>query len=161
MGNCKYCGTSAGLLRKFHSGCRQRHDAGRELMIWSATEAARSGDGLETLETRLTKTAELSYVPISHMKEVLAQGWEKALTSLLEDNILSEEEERRLTTFAEKFGLSQDHLNADGAYTRAAMAGVLRDVLHGKVPSRVKVEGELPFNLQKSESLVWFFNDVP
>ncbi len=161
MGSCKYCGAGAGLLRKFHAECQQKYDAGWKLMTSAAAEAARSGDGLEALETSVMKIAESSYIPMSRTKEALAQGWEGALNSFLEDNVLSEEEEKRLMAFAEKFALSQEQLNTNSAYTRAAMAGVLRDVLHGKVPSRVKVDGELPFNLQKPESLVWFFKDVP
>ena len=39
-------------------------------------------------------------------------------------------------------------------------AGVLRDLLEGKITKRIDVTGELPFNLQKSEELVWAFNGV-
>jgi hypothetical protein len=40
------------------------------------------------------------------------------------------------------------------------MAGALREILEGKVPTRAKVDGNLPFNFLKTESLVWVFHDV-
>lgn len=161
MGACQYCGKSAGLLRSAHSECKQKHNAGWKTMTAQASEAIHTGKDLEALESSLEKMAESAYIPQSRIKEVLAQGWEEALNRSLDDNVLSEEEESRLMTFLEKLGLSQERLNAHGAYTRAAMAATLRDVLNGKTPSRVKVEGAIPFNLQKSETLVWLFNSVP
>ncbi len=37
---------------------------------------------------------------------------------------------------------------------------VLRDVMDGAIPERMKVEGNLPFNLQKTEKIIWVFQDV-
>ena len=34
---------------------------------------------------------------------------------------------------------------------------MLRDILDGNVPQRLKFQGNLPFNLQKTEQLVWVF----
>jgi len=37
---------------------------------------------------------------------------------------------------------------------------VLRELMEGKIPERMKVSGNLPFMLQKAEQLIWVFPDV-
>ncbi len=129
-------------------------------MVWFATEAAQSGEELESLEKRLATLAESSHIPTHRVKEALLQAWEKALDRVLEDSVLSENEESRLMAYAKQFALTQDDLNMHGAYTRAEMAAVLREVLDGRVPSRIKIEGQLPFNFEKAENLVWLFTNA-
>lgn len=41
-----------------------------------------------------------------------------------------------------------------------AMDAILKDIDKGVIPQRVEVVGHLPFNLQKTEKLVWLFRDV-
>ncbi len=161
MGSCQYCGSDAGLPRHAHPECQQKHDAGRKVMVSTIAESIQMGSDLNTLKDTLVNMAKLAYVPESRLNEVMAEGWVEALHGFLGDNVLSEEEEARLMTFADKFGLSQEHLNVNGAYTRAAMAAVLRDVLNGKTPTRIQVDGAVPFNFQQSESLVWAYPKVP
>jgi len=57
----------------------------------------------------------------------------------------------------ERFALSQTELDAKGALTRVAKAAVIRDVLNGIIPQRVKLDGSLSVNLKKGEKLVWAF----
>ncbi len=40
------------------------------------------------------------------------------------------------------------------------MGATLRDIFNGEIKSRQSVEGQLPFNLQKDEILVWAFKNV-
>jgi hypothetical protein len=69
-------------------------------------------------------------------------------------------EEERLVALRDRFALTQEDLECRGAYSRVAKAGLLSDIMNGKLPDRVKIEGQLPFNLQKSEKMVWLFNNV-
>ncbi len=161
MGNCQYCGMDAGLLRHTHLECQQKHDAGRKVIVSAVVDVIQTGSALETVQSDLTKMGKLAYIPEARLKEIMAAGWAEALQRFLEDDVLSEDEESRLMTFADKFGLSQEQLNVNGAYTRATMAAVLRDVLNGKTPARIHVDGAVPFNLQETESLVWAYPKVP
>jgi hypothetical protein len=88
------------------------------------------------------------------------QGWSSAVETFLDDGVLSAEEEANVENFQSFFSLSQDELNYDGSYTKIVEAAVLRDVLDGQIPERVKVVDEIPFNFQKAERLVWLFKDV-
>ena len=64
--------------------------------------------------------------------------------------------------FKEHFGYSQEVLNRNGSYVKVGLAAVLRDIMEGSYEQhRIRVDGSLPFLFQKSEKIVWAFNDVP
>jgi hypothetical protein len=160
MANCSYCGQPAGFLRKKHAACEAKHDEGWSRMLAIATDAAVGKLPLDSVEARLNELAASSFVQISRVQEALIRGWEQAVEHFLEDGHLDESEEERLSKFRAKFSLSQDQLDAQGAYSRLVRGAVLRDVMNGVVPERVQVQGSVPFNLQKSEKLVWMFPEV-
>ena len=87
-------------------------------------------------------------------------AWGRAVDEALEDGLLSQEEEDALGGFRQHFGLSQSQLDDNGRYSRLVQAGVLRDVMEGKLPERMNITGRLPFNLMKSEDLIWVFQDA-
>lgn len=125
-----------------------------------ATEAALGKVALDGLDTQMINISKSHYVPNEKVHLALSNGWEKAVDHYLEDGILSAEEESQLTSFSDRFSLKQDDLDNKGMYTRFVRAGVLRDLTEGKVPQRIRVSGQLPFNLQKAETLIWVFPDV-
>ena len=108
----------------------------------------------------MTSIAKSHFVKSPDIRSYLINGWENAVETALEDRVLTEQEESRLTAFRGRFSLSQDELDKDGAYTRSIQATVIREVMEGKLPKRIKVEGKLPFNLQKQEQLIWVFGGV-
>ena len=167
MGTCKYCGKKTKLFRDHHDECEAKHQErqalikqGWGMMVSTASGAARGELPLDQLDDQLATLAGAHHIAKHEMRRALTTGWEKALDFFLEDSVLSEEEEDKLVAFADHFALTAEELDAHGAQTRAAMAGTLRDVLAGKIPSRLNISGDLAFNLQKSEGLVWAFADV-
>jgi hypothetical protein len=161
MSECIYCGENAGFLKKLHAECEEKHLAGSRQMLSLATIVACTGEGLQELRDRLTDIAKTSYIAASGVEQALIEGWERALNQCLEDSVLSTQEEALLMDFARHFSLSQEQLDKNGAYSRAAMSGCLRDILDGKTPSRFTTKGAIPFNLQKGEDLIWIFGNVP
>lgn len=160
MGNCKYCGQPAGLLRSQHRECAATHDAGWQKMIATAEQAAlRQGD-ISSLHANISSIAAHSFFPPEQVKEALIRGWEQAVSHFIEDGDLSADEERQLTSFAAHFSLSQNELDQRGLYTKFVKGAVLREIMAGNIPNRVHTDSSLPFNFQKSESLIWVFNDV-
>ncbi len=160
MGMCRHCGNDAGFLRSAHRECEARYQAGRHNIVSLVARAARGEEDPHSLDMRVLELAGASYVPPGHIRDLVVQGWETALEAFLEDNVLSEKEEQRLASVLQIFQLTQSDTDLHGAHTRMVRAAVLREVLAGNLPSRVKVEGMMPFNLQKGETLVWVFNDV-
>jgi hypothetical protein len=130
-------------------------------MLDLTADAARTGQGYEKLEPALAALAKYAYVPSPQIGEALVAGWERAAGDAIEDRVLSVEEESRLSGFAKRFQLTNDELDRNKGWTRIVMAACLRDVLEGKTPSRMVLSGELPFNFQRSEALVWVFKNVP
>ena len=160
MGTCKYCGNPAGFLRRKHAECEQKNLSGWNQMIANAKESALGAKDLDTLESSLTKTATSSFVPSARLREAIITGWEQAVEKSLEDDILHVDEEKQLIRYMDRFQLKQDDLDAHGAYSRVVKAGVIRDLLDGKLPQRVRTDVPLSFNFQKGETLVWAFPSV-
>lgn len=164
MGICKYCGKSAGLFHRTHPKCVKQHreheriiQAGREQMAAEIVREIRASEGLDGLEERLAEIEQMSSVPSADRKGILITGWENAVERFLEDGVLDANEEKRLVEFKERFALSQNELDQNGALTKTVKAGVLRQVLGGAVPQRVSLDGNLPINLQGGEQVVWLF----
>ena len=78
---------------------------------------------------------------------------------LLEDRAISLEEENALFRYRSHFGLEQWDLDASGAFTEMNKAIILRAVMEGELLTVAFVD-QLPFNLMKSEKLIWVIYDV-
>lgn len=160
MANCLICGQPAGLLRRKHKECEAKHSEGLSQMLAIATDAALGKAPVDGLEARLSELAKASLVPSSDIQNLLVRGWEQAVAHFLEDGHLDTAEEEHLSRFLSQFALSQETLDVHGAYSRLVKGAVLRDIMNGVVPERVQVQGNLPFNFQKTEKLVWLFPEV-
>jgi hypothetical protein len=160
MSKCDFCGQEAGLLRKRHKECQDKHDRGLEQLGALTAQAALGHQALASLKERAARVAAVSFIPGSELPSILIQGWEKAVDTALEDDILTKDEENALDAYREHFSLTQRDLDAHHAYTKLVKGGVIRDLLEGKLPERVNISGTIPFNMQKSEALRWAFNDV-
>lgn len=164
MGKCKFCGKSAGFFRSKHSECegefqkqQQIIQNGRRQIVIEVLSAIINSENFDDLENSIINTEMSSFVPMNERRFLLAQGWENAVEHYLEDGILEITEEQRLVEFKERFGLSQNELDRNGALTKITKAAVLRDIFAGEIPQRMSVDGTLPINFQKGEQIVWAF----
>ena len=160
MGDCKYCGQPAGLFRTKHKACQEKHDTGWAQMLALARDAASGKANLEEMTPALTSIAAASFIPPEQVQEATVAGWEGAVDHFVDDGALSEDEEKHLVGYTERFSLDRAVLDRNGAHTKVVKGAVLRDLMNGVVPHRVKLQGSLPFNFMPSEQLVWVFQDV-
>ena len=160
MAKCSFCGEPAGFLRKKHKECQAKHDNGWSRMLDVAADSVVGKAPRERLESRLRDIAACSYIPSSRIRDAMVRGWEKAVDHFLDDGDLDETEESQLSEFASLFSLSQEDLDSKGSYSRMVKGAILRDVLKGMIPERLRVQGDLLFNFQKAEKLIWLFPDV-
>ena len=160
MAKCDLCGQDAGLLRKRHKECEARLQEGSAKIAALAREAALAWRLPESFQSEATQIASESFISGFQLYELFVTGFEQAVEAALGDGVLSQEEENSLQTFCKALSLSQGDVDRAGAYTRLVKAGVIRDILEGKVPDRFKVSADLPFNLQKGETLIWLFQQV-
>jgi hypothetical protein len=160
VGTCAYCGESAGLLRSQHTDCATKFDQGWSDMVRLSREGALGQIQPSALETNLQELARTCFVTHEKVQEAVISGWESAVDHFLNDGNLSEEEETVLMNFTERFALHKAALDRNGMFSKLVKAGALRDLMEGKVPQRMNVDGNLSFNFQKSEQLVWLFADT-
>jgi hypothetical protein len=160
VGDCIFCGQPAGFLKRSHAECKKRHEQGEAEILTQVTKAGTSATDLRQLENSIKQVASSSYIDTQALQALIVQGWEKAVTLAFDDGILSEQEESSLSELRQHFSLSQDALNSHGAFARLVKGATLRDVLNGKMPERVQIQGNLPFNLQKAEQIAWVFQNV-
>ncbi|MCY3820368.1 MAG: hypothetical protein OXH52_13555 [Gammaproteobacteria bacterium] len=94
------------------------------------------------------------------VRGVLVQCVEQEIDRALEDGLLASVEEHAITNVTSHFGIGEAELDQNGARTRMIKAAVLRDLTEGVVPQRPEPGVRLPFRLQKSETLIWVFQNV-
>ena len=145
MGTCRYCNQSAGFLRKQHRPCQDLHaQSMREMTQLAAQAAGTAGFSEKALRNTLQTIASRARASTDDISQAIADGWV----------------ENALFQYPDCLGLSAAEVNADGAHTSLIQAAVIRDVTMGIIPQRQKVNGTIPFNLMKSETLVWVIEDV-
>ncbi len=159
MGVCKFCGKPAGLFRSAHKECRLKYETGKSEIIFRIAEFLDGGD-VNVLDSNLRDIASSSYIQEGELHGLVVAGWEQAVERAFEDGILSEEEEDRLIELSNHFALSKEELDQNSAFTKLVKGAVLRDIMNGKIPQRQHISGRLPFNLLKSETMVWVFFNV-
>lgn len=159
MGDCKLCGENAGFLRDVHRDCANRYASGRLAMVGRATEAAMGRAEFTTLQQELTHIANANFVPRDQVRTVLSEGLDAAVDILFEDGLLTKEEENRLRNYMRHFSL--DRGGGSDVLSRLNRGASIREVCEGRLPDASYFNNiNLPFNFQKSESLVWAFPDV-
>lgn len=159
MGQCMLCSKPAGFLRKVHKECKKKHESGKTKII-SLIENADYKQELHSIDHKVKKIAIYNYINKQSLKDLLITGWEQAVERAFDDGVLTEEEESNLNNFMEYYSLDQTDLDRNGAYTKIVKGAVLRDIMEGTIPERIKFEGNLPFNLQKTEKIIWIFSEV-
>jgi len=160
MGKCQYCGQSAGFFSSKHDECALKHDEGVE-KIREAIRQASEANSFEDLSKGISQIAQQGLITGQEIEEISVHSWEKAATRFLEDSLLDEKEEKSLMDLQESLDLSQAQLDKKGIYGKVAKSAILRELMAGKIPDKLKINGTLPFNFQKDETLVWLFTNVP
>ncbi len=158
MGNCIYCNESAGFLRRKHKDCYRKNQEGVCQVTSLIDKYILSDDQLSSLEQEISSISPSHYLASQQIKNILSSVWENTVDKVLDDGVLTKEEEEKLVRFKEHFNLTQDELNKREGIIRLTKAAVLRDILEGKIPKRVIISDQNPFNLQKNETLIWVFS---
>lgn len=158
MGNCICCGEKVGWFRSQHPECAAKRLAGaRRIAELIRSTLMQSEIDWESTQDSITTIASANF--ISSPKKHIIDGFQKAIDSALDDDLLSKDEEQKLAQIMDHFGLSQSDLD-DSYCKRLVKVLVLRDIMEGDIPQRISVEFDIPFNLMKQEKLVWLFTDV-
>ena len=147
-----------GTATAAHKAADRLDRAVRDRVARDARKAALAGDEqpLQALAATLSDSA----IAPRERRRVLAQAWEAAVDGVLEDGVLTLDEEAALVRYLRHFELSAKAVNGNGAHTNMVKAAVIREAAEGIVPQRQTVNDPVPFNLMKSEQLVWLIAEV-
>ena len=160
-------------LRDFRDqfAIEEEHKAGRDaaadleraardrIMLDARLAALATAPGDDHLND-LAHTLEESGMSASERRLLLVQAWEAAVEGSLEDGVLSLDEENALIRYLRRFGLQQSDVDVNGAYHNMIKSAVIREAAEGLIPERLGELPPTPFNLMKSEQLVWVIDGV-
>lgn len=105
----------------------------------------------------LRATAEAEGVGAEELRKRIVKAVPFAMEKAMEDNILTEDEERALGEFFTLAGLGREDIGSN--LEVLVKAALIRDLLQGTVKPRAVAEN-LPFTLNKNETLIWAFPSV-
>ena len=151
-----------GLIRKRNEEAHipaQPPAVADRLVRAARTTALTNAKGDERLVS-LSDTIVEAGLKVEQSREALVRGWETAVQGALEDGVISVDEEDALSRYLDYFGIEQAQADRSGALTTLAQAGAIRDLTEGTIPQRQSIQSRIPFNLMKSEKLVWVFQNV-
>lgn len=169
---CKTCNQAAAAARRQEQERRrqaaeaQRQAAraaemqAKKAAAQAAADTAQAAKGaitLDQLQEKLDAASQNGLTPEAAL-EARVSGMNRALESAFEDHLLSDEEENALRAYIDRF--APHGLAKEQAIERLNQGQILRVVCEGGVPENIEFVGRVPFNLQKSEKLVYVFNDV-
>lgn len=138
----------------------QLERAARDRLMLDARLVAIAADVGDTHLDELAATMSQSELSPTEQRRLLAQAWEAAVEGALEDGVLSLDEENALTRYLRHFDLTQSEVNANGGFTNMVKSAVIREAAEGLIPNRISLDTRPPFNLMKSEQLVWVIDGV-
>lgn len=161
MGKCKFCGKSAGWFSSKHKACERMHSKSLEGIRSVVFNGITEHWDIEELKSRMHQLQSIVTMDEKQLQTAIGEGLTLSVDHFLDDNILSEEEENSIDQYLKALPISGDALMAMGLSERIVKASIIRSISEGKVPDpKFSIDGNLPFLFQKSEKLIWIFQDV-
>lgn len=96
--------------------------------------------------------------PTDAIKNAIIDSIPVLTDKILEDGIFSKDEEKTVTSLFKVAGISYNDISPQKK-EQLIKAAILRDLLEGALNPRINIP-HLPFNLQKSEILIWAWQNV-
>ena len=126
----------------------------------SFDRAFESQNDFKPLDHKVQAASSLEIMTDKSMHGLLAAQWQKKAESILAAGVISSDNEKTLAKIISHFGLTQQELDTNGILTKTAKSSILRQVMHGEIPSNAKFDGNIGVNFQKGEEPVWTFSQA-
>ena len=160
MGKCTFCGRDAGSGSDKHLACEKVFRDGKNWIISMIGAFVSNEREIHDLKYAVQLVAKLSYIDDSSLHALILVGYKEAVDQALEDHVLSAKEEHALQVLEQTFKLSDAELVKTGAKMRVIRAQVLRLINEG-IPFKYPMgDINLPFILNRNETVVWLFSSV-
>jgi hypothetical protein len=158
MPRCIYCGQPAGLLRRRHAECQERHTRALAMIPELFTKALHSALPAERFGELLKQAAGASFIKPRDLGPLCVQGISGMIDSVLEDRLLTPAEDERITEI--KDALAPALVDVTSLNEKLIKISILRELSAGELPDRVSVAGPMPIELHAHERVIWIFNHV-
>lgn len=137
-------------------------------MLDMCKEAALCPDLLKDLPGRIRDIAPSGYITVSDslLESLLVRSWCNAMDDIINDRTFTTESQRALNQYRKHFDLTGHDLDGDGHFEVFRMMTMLKSLSDdGALPRfdrsvQTAQSGRIPFNLMRSEALIWSFRDV-
>ena len=156
MARCRYCGESAGWFRNSHKHCEQEHVRCVTVIEWLVGQSLRCSTPVNALGEAVEAAAREGRIGVKAQHDATLKGYREAVEQAFDDGVLSREEEERLEAVSGALDINP----GTGIEQRIVRGAFLRDLLDGNLRDRRREYGLLPFNLQKTEKLIYVFEDT-
>ncbi len=168
MAKCKFCGKPAGLFNDAHSECKAEHEREEAESISREVEAQAKAQQIKAI---LVSPPSESIDEIAASVDraagsdpgIIQRGVVEWFRYLVGDAVLDAASQARVEILVpavlDHYGLKGSDLPDKlwGKFVRICACG---DIDRGLLPTRAKVAGNLPFNTENGETVVWVFAGV-
>jgi len=161
MGNCIYCGGDAGLFKRKHKTCETNYNSGKRVIVENISSAITKTSDFRSFENDIKIIAGQHYIKANELAPLYTKGFDDAVDTILDEGILTAEEEATFEEFKLYFNFNKDFIDRNDSLKKIEKASVLRKIIEGKIPEcPLKIPGFFPFLLPSSEIPVWVFYNV-
>jgi hypothetical protein len=159
VGECKYCGQSAGWFRDAHGGCVAASQSGFLQISSTVDHAVAEEKSYSQIRSDIEQSRTASRIPAEDFHNALVAGLNTGAEKLGLAAPLSVEKHGALQDFIKDAGLTPQELVKTNGYKAAVTSMLLWSLLNGKA-SIVASVPEHPFNLQVGEIPLIMFGSV-
>jgi hypothetical protein len=156
---CVYCSKPVSFFSSKHEECEASAFRARDAISKLIRSYLECGDASYGGKASIDVLAAGARLSDDESKNAIKQGFHSAVSNILNQRVISAEEEARFSTLIDDWGFQQSDLNRNGSWIKVVQSFVIRDLLEEKIPNRCKIVNSTLL-LGKNESYVWIFNGV-
>jgi hypothetical protein len=156
---CIYCEKPVSFFSSKHEECEASAFRARDAISKQIRSYLECGDASYGGKASIDVLAAGARLSNDESKNAVKQGFHSAVSNILNQRVISAEEEARLSALIYDWGFHQSDLNRNGSWTKVVQSFVIRDLLEGKTPNRCTIANSTLL-LGKNESYIWIFNRV-
>jgi hypothetical protein len=155
---CIYCGKPVSFLSSKHAECETLASRARDTISEQIVRYLQNGDASHVAKAAIDALAMQARLSEIETRNAAKQGFDSAVRNILNERVISAEEEARFSRFIDDWSFQQSDFNG-GSWNKVVQSFVIRDLLEGKIPNRCTIQNSTLL-LGKNESYVWIFNGV-
>jgi len=159
MAKCKYCGKDAGFLSSSHKECASLAKQAMTYFTDLALHVLKHGGQQNEVKQALDLAVQEANLNSAQQEQAALAAIASSLESVLEDGIVTPQEEAHLLTVVNAVNLPMARIQQLPVWNDMVKSLILSDILSGVAPNRC-ASNLLHIVLQKGESVIWIFNGV-